>query len=215
MLDINQEQHSNMSTDKVADTEQCKKTILYLHGFLSSNQSAKAVETINYVKEHHSDIDIIAPLLPSTPDEVVKLLNVLLKQYRKSLIGFIGSSLGGYFATWCAAKKSKPAVLINPAVKPYALLDDYMGWHQNPYTKDEFEVTADFKQKIKSLEVESVAELKILALLQTKDETLDYKEAEAKFAANELEVIEGGNHAFEHYSDYLPQIIKFLNSSTC
>ncbi len=48
-------------------------------------------------------------------------------------VTLIGSSLGGYYATWLAEKHGWRAVLLNPAVVPQRDLSHYLGeqplWH--------------------------------------------------------------------------------------
>ncbi|WP_143872632.1 YqiA/YcfP family alpha/beta fold hydrolase [Catenovulum sediminis] len=189
---------------------QQKSTIIYLHGFLSSPQSQKAQQTVGFIGQHYPDIRVVCPQIPSYPQQIEACLQSLIKQYDDCLLGFIGSSLGGYLATWCAEQTQKSAVLINPAAYPYRLLADYLGEHTNPYTGELFEVTPDFNQALKKFEVKNTDLLKLWVLLETEDETLDYKEAAQKFANNQLEVIKGGNHAFVHYAEYLPAIIQYL-----
>ncbi len=190
-----------------------QKTIIYLHGFLSSPQSLKAQQSIDYFAKLYPDIEVVAPQLANEPASVSRQLQQLLAQYSDTLIGFIGSSLGGYFATYCAQQSARPAVLINPAVYPYRLLSDYLGSHQHPYTGEQFVVSDEFNQALKSFEVENVTNLSIKAYVQTADETLDYRQACEKFESQQVTVIEGGDHAFQGYQNYLPEIAEFLLSN--
>lgn len=189
------------------------KTLLYLHGFLSSPQSLKAQLTIAYFKQHHPDIEVICPQLANTPAQIKQQLSDIAAQYNTRLIGVIGSSLGGYLATYCAHLLNIPAVLINPAVYPYLLLANYLGEHTHPYTHEIFQVTDEYNQLLKSFEVANVTNLSIKAYIQTGDETLDYRQACQKFNANQVCIIEGGDHAFQNYQHYLPEIADFLTSN--
>lgn len=189
--------------------------IIYLHGFLSSPQSAKAIETDRFFKQNYPNIELICPQLANQPQQVSVQLTQLIEKYNKQIVGFIGSSLGGYLAIWCAAQTNKPAVLINPAIKPYQLLNQYLGQHQHPYTGEVFEITPDFTEQLKLLEIEDVNALSLFAYIQTGDETLDYRQACDKLLPSQQMLIEGGNHAFEKYSDYLTEIADFLMRKTC
>ena len=51
-----------------------------------------------------------------------------------------------------------------------------------------------------------------LALVQTGDETLDYRLAVEKFTDAHCIVREGGNHSYENYVSELPAIFEFLLS---
>lgn len=188
------------------------KALLYLHGFLSSPQSLKAQLTIEYFKQYYPEVDIICPQLSNTPAQIKQQLVEIETQHKHRLIGVIGSSLGGYFATYCAHLFKIPAVLINPAVYPYLLLANYLGEHTHPYTSEIFQITDEYNQLLKSFEVANVTNLSIKAYIQTGDETLDYRQACQKFNADQICIIEGGDHAFQNYKRYLPEIADFLTS---
>jgi len=47
-------------------------------------------------------------------------------------------------------------------------------------------------------------------MLQTDDETLDYRLAESKYAKSNLLIEEGGDHSFVGYENHLPAIAEFL-----
>ena len=54
---------------------------------------------------------------------------------------FIGSSLGGFYATYLAEKHRLKAVLINPAIDPHVGLRAYLGPQKNLHTGEPYELT--------------------------------------------------------------------------
>lgn len=188
--------------------------ILYLHGFLSSPKSVKAQATKAYFEQHHSDVMLHIPELSNFPSQVEAQLLALIESTPALLengLKLIGSSMGGYLSTFLLEKFGGKAVLINPAVKPYELLQDFIGAHQNPYSGEKFEIVESDMHVIKALEASTLKdEACYKVLLQTEDETLDYRLAAQKYANSELVIEEGGDHSFIGYENHLPAIASFL-----
>ncbi len=188
--------------------------ILYLHGFLSSPKSIKAQATKAYFEKHHSDVTLHIPELSNFPSKVESQLLALIESTPALLedgLKLIGSSMGGYLSTFLLEKFGGKAVLINPAVRPYELLQSFIGKHENPYSKEKFEIVASDMDVIKALEASSLsAPERYKVLLQTEDETLDYRLAEEKYAQSQLVIEQGGDHSFVGYENHLPAIAQFL-----
>ena len=55
----------------------------------------------------------------------------------------IGSSLGGFYATFLSEEYDLPAVLINPAVRPFDSRESLLGEHRNYYSDTIHSVTED------------------------------------------------------------------------
>ncbi|MBE1299883.1 MAG: esterase YqiA [Alteromonadaceae bacterium] len=188
-----------------------KKVLIYLHGFLSSPQSVKAEATKHYWQQNHTEIEFVCLQLPYYPKEAQVLLNKLAQQYKGCQIGFIGSSLGGFLATYMVDNFGGRAVLINPAAKPHEVLSDYLGEHTHPYTNERFTLQENHMTELADMHQEKpLSPQNIWALLQTEDETLDYRDAAKKYADAKLTIEEGGDHAFQGYERFLPQIFEFL-----
>ncbi|MDW2057753.1 YqiA/YcfP family alpha/beta fold hydrolase, partial [Vibrio sp. 506] len=132
--------------------------LLYIHGFNSSPLSMKANLMREYCAQHRPDITVIVPQLPCFPEQAAQLLLDIVEQYKDDYnIGLVGSSLGGYMSTWLNAKYGFKAVVVNPAVKPYELLVDYLGEQTNPYTHETYTLEACHIDELKALDVQSIA----------------------------------------------------------
>lgn len=184
--------------------------LLYIHGFNSSPMSVKAQQTQSYFAEHLPHVAFHCPQLPSTPKQAIALLTEIIEQQPNEQWALMGSSLGGYFSTYLAQKFAIKAVLINPAVKPYELLADYIGEQQNPYTHERYRVEASHMDDLQQLSCKIIEKKYYLVMVQSGDEVLDYRQAVAKYKNCELIVQQGGDHSFVNYEQMLPQIVDFL-----
>ncbi|MCS0213660.1 esterase YqiA [Vibrio alginolyticus] len=186
--------------------------LLYIHGFNSSPLSMKANVMRAYCEQHRPDIKVIVPQLPCYPQQAAKMLLDIIEQYKDDYkIGLVGSSLGGFMSTWLNDKFGFKAVVVNPAVKPYELLVDYLGKQTNPYTHETYTLEARHIDELKALDVQSIASPYSFWLLQqTEDEVLDYRQAVDKFADAKQTVEQGGDHSFVGFERYPAQIIEFL-----
>lgn len=187
------------------------KVLIYLHGFLSSPQSVKGQQTLRYAQAHWPQLQLEMPQLPPYPLPAERLLRQLVAKHQGKELYFIGSSLGGYLATWLVENYGGKAVLINPAVKPYELLQDYLGEQYNSYTAERFTLTAEHMQQLRTLDARDLRQAEnYLVLLQQGDEVLDYRLAERQYQGSQLVVEPGGDHSFVDYDQHLPNVFEFL-----
>lgn len=185
--------------------------ILYIHGFLSSSKSLKAVQTINFMAQNHPEIKVLVPQLPPYPQDAIAMLEKLYQENQNVIKGIVGSSLGGYYATYLVEKYSVKSVLINPAVRPYELFEDHMGEQINPYTKQQFEVDLAYLNTLKTFDTKALKVPACYWLLQQQgDEVLDYTQAVTKYQGCQQTVESGGNHGFVGFERFLPQIAEFF-----
>jgi predicted esterase YcpF (UPF0227 family) len=185
--------------------------VIYLHGFLSSPQSQKARQTLEYVKAYHPELPIEIPQLANYPNDAQAIIERLIAEHKGKKLRFIGSSLGGFFSTFMVEKYSGKAVLINPAVRPFELLVDFLGKHINPNTQQPFLLENKHIEELRQLDTPSLKPTSdYWILLQTADETLDYRQAETKYQDYKLSIEQGGNHSFLDFQRFLPDIFRFL-----
>lgn len=185
--------------------------VIYLHGFLSSPQSKKALQTLEFVRTNYPDLILEIPQLANYPNDAVTIIEQKVAEHQGKKLRFIGSSLGGFLSTFMVEKHSGKAVLINPAVRPFELLVDFLGEHTNPHTQQLFLLENKHIDELRHLDTPTLKpESDYWVLLQTEDETLDYRQAETKYQDYKLSVEDGGDHSFQNFQRFLPDIFRFL-----
>ena len=191
--------------------------LLYLHGFRSSPQSAKARQTLAYFAEHYPHITVSCPQLPVSPQEATQLIQQIVRDWPHATMAVIGSSLGGYYANWLSHQVGCPAVLLNPAAYPARDLEKYMGethsWH-NPDEKLFFQ--PHFIGELQALQIDpDISSLTApqLAVIAKGDEVLNWQEMWQHYRQAHQHIVEGGDHALTGvYTELLPDIGRFLVS---
>jgi hypothetical protein len=102
---------------------------------------------------------------------------------RTGELTLVGSSLGGYYATWLAEKHDLRAALVNPAVVAPELLAQCLHRHAaNFHTGETFEFTPSTSISCARSNAPSITPARYLLLVETGDEVLDYREAVARYA---------------------------------
>ena len=196
--------------------EMSRMNLIYLHGFQSSPLSMKGQLLYAYVQQHRPDIQMHLPDLNARPVAVLANVSGLIQSLTK--VALVGSSLGGFYATQLVAQHHVPAVVINPAMRPWQLFQNLFGdvlpytvhpnWH---LTAQQLDDLADI-----ALPVAQDAD-KILVLLQQGDEVLDYREAQRYYSAaspSAMIMTEAhGNHAMDDFADKIPMLLQFLSDS--
>ncbi|MEH6822825.1 MAG: YqiA/YcfP family alpha/beta fold hydrolase [Motiliproteus sp.] len=191
---------------------------LYIHGFNSSPQSYKVRQLQQWLSGLDQAERLQVPCLPYQPADAIALLERLVRQQAARPLVLLGSSLGGFYATWLTeqfgARQSIRSVLINPSVRPFDLLDVWLGENENIYTHERYLLTREHLQQLKALDCPQLQDpSRYLLLTQTGDEVLDYRQAVEKYHQAPQVVTPGGEHGFANFESYWPRIFQFAGDS--
>ena len=180
--------------------------IVYLHGFNSSPQSHKAQVMARYMAERGLAAHYACPALPPLAGEAIRAIERLRPDKTTC---YLGSSLGGYYATWLVEEHGGRAVLINPAIEPHVGLRAYLGEQKNLHTGEPYQLTEAHLEEWRSLWVPRITPARYLLLVETGDEVLDYRRAVERYTGAEQVVVQGGDHALQSFPRHLPRILEF------
>ena len=186
--------------------------LLYLHGFRSSPLSAKAVKMAAAVQALHPAVHWWCPQLPPSPRQAMAMLMAGIAGWPQGSMAVVGSSLGGFYATWIAARTGCPAVLLNPAVHPARDLASHIGeqsaWHSPQET---FFFQPEFVQELRDLDAGTLSRPeRFYTLIAKGDELLDWREMSARYAGSQGQLLEGGDHALSDFDTHLEGVLRFL-----
>jgi len=189
-----------------------RRLILYLHGFTSGPQSRKVQLLAARMAQRGCADRLICPQLPASPAAAIALADAIIAKVGagRTAVTLAGSSLGGFYATWLAERHGLRAVLINPAVVAAIELECYLGPQTWLYSGEPFEFTRRHIDELRALEVPRLADpARYWLLAEEGDETLDYRQAVARYAGAKQTVLPGGDHSFTRWGDYLDEVIVF------
>ena len=185
--------------------------LIYIHGFNSSARSFKAALVRSRIAVLGRAVEFSCPELDHRPMRAIAQLKTLMAREKGAPIALIGSSLGGYYATYLAERHGARAALINPAVRPYDGLRAYLGPQRNLYTGMQYEFTEQHLEELRALETARITPEHYLLLVTTGDEVLDYRMAAARYKGCQQIVVEGGDHGFSGFADYLEPVLAFCD----
>lgn len=183
--------------------------LIYVHGFNSSALSYKA----GLLREKMAQLGLSAhyacPELSHRPSQAMAQLHALIAPHDAGSVTLVGSSLGGYYSTHLVETLGARAALVNPAVRSYDLLAPYTGPQKNLYTGEEYQFTTEHIAELRGLEVDHISPERYLLITATGDEVLDYRDGVKRYAGCEQIIVNGGDHGFRGFADYLDIVIAF------
>lgn len=183
--------------------------IIYLHGFRSGPESWKARSLQARMAELGLADAFWCEHLPVSARDAIARVDAQITLCT-SAPTLVGSSLGGYYATHLAEKHGLQAVLVNPAVIAPLSLSAYLGPQTHMYTGESFDFTEAHINELRAIDVPVITRPeRYWLLVETGDEVLDYRHAVERYAGCRQTVLEGGDHSFTRWDDYLNPILSF------
>ena len=184
--------------------------ILYLHGFRSSPQSFKARVMAQRMQALGRTQDYLCPQLPASPAAAIALALECIGSCPAEQLTVVGSSLGGFYATWLAEKLGCRAVLLNPAVKPPRDLESYVGVTTQYHSDAPFEFKRAYIDELKTLMIDRITQpQRYFLIAATGDEVLDWRDMVVHYPGAQHTVIEGSDHGIAEFADYADAVLRF------
>lgn len=188
--------------------------ILYLHGFRSSPLSTKTSLLASRMQALGRGDDYLCPQLPASPQAAIALALEIAGRVNPSELTLIGSSLGGYYATWLAEHLGCRAVLLNPAVHAARDLAAQVGVKTQYHSNEAFEFKSAYIDELKALEVARITHPERYFLIAaTGDELLDWREMVAQFPGARQHVIAGSDHGISDFAHYADEVLAFCGAA--
>lgn len=184
--------------------------IVYLHGFRSSPQSRKAQQIRAALAARGRADDYVCPQLPASPRQAADLILATAQLEDPAGLVLIGSSLGGFYATWAAEKLGCRAVLLNPAITPYEDLKSHLGAQPVYFSNASVDMKPEYLDELRALDTPAITRpQRYLLVAATGDELIDWRTMVGKYAGCRQRVIEGSDHQIQDFDRYLDEVLGF------
>ena len=197
--------------------------LIYFHGFKSSPESTKALFIKKYAE--HRKIQFFCPPLDISPEKAIIQIDTLISNVINNNLKpvIIGSSLGGFYATWIMQNHLEAtkciAIMLNPSTKPSDDLkeevQDVKAWQEKALGNKFFKI--EHLNYLKKLEAENNNEVKypknILLVAAKGDEVLDWKKMVSFFVNCEHYLIEGSDHSLSNFPVHWSSVTRFISST--
>jgi uncharacterized protein len=192
--------------------------LLYLHGFRSSPQSAKAMTMYWHVLAHnaavpaHQRIAWHCPQLPASPKQAMgKIMRWVRSGDSAQPLAVIGSSLGGYYAAQIAERARCRCVLLNPAVYPARDLNAFIGRVTNWHDEGGYEFTQRHVDELLAMQTTAFTKpSRYMAIISKGDEVLNWREMTARYPAGHMKLLQRSDHAISEFDDFAAEVLQFV-----
>jgi len=186
--------------------------LLYLHGFRSSPRSTKAELVRRRVAARHPGVTFWCPQLPPSPRQAMQEVMQGIAGWPRERMAVIGSSLGGFYATWVAEQTGCRAALLNPAVQPERDLARHIGEHGSWHDPAEkFYFRPEYVDELRALHCAVLTRPeRYYALIAKGDEVLDWREMTARYPGAHIHLLEDSDHAIGEFPAHLDEVLAFV-----
>ncbi|MFT4102642.1 MAG: YqiA/YcfP family alpha/beta fold hydrolase [Burkholderiaceae bacterium] len=182
--------------------------LIYLHGFRSSPRSFKASWLASRLAGLGLSDRYVCPQLPASPREAIALVDATIAPRRDDTL--VGSSLGGYYATWLAERCGCRCVLLNPAVRPAEGLAAHVGVQTQYHSDEPFEFKPVYLDELRELDVARITDpARYLLIAATGDELLDWRDMVAHYPGARHRIVAGSDHGLSDFADYGDDVLAF------
>lgn len=155
------------------------------------------------------------PQLQASPKVAMALALDWIKRFPQrdklpQTLCIVGSSLGGFYATWLAQRLGCRAVLLNPVVQPPRDLEKYVGVSTQFHSDEPFQFKAEYMAELRALTVPAITRPERYFLIAaTGDEVLDWRQMVSHYPGARQRVIEGSDHSISEFEDYVDEVLAF------
>jgi predicted esterase YcpF (UPF0227 family) len=189
--------------------------IVYLHGFRSSPASRKATMLREAMAQRGRFADYDCPVLPASPAQAIEVVQRAVAGCTPARLALIGSSLGGYYATWMAERLGCRAVLLNPAIRPQDDLSRHLGVQPVYFSDAQIEFRREYLAELEAIDTPAITRPERYFLVAaTGDAVIDYRSMVRKYEGARQHVIEGSDHELSDFSQYLDEVLAFCDAGS-
>ena len=189
--------------------------ILYLHGFRSSPDSFKARMMADAMAARGLTQAWACPQLPASPREAIDLALGMARDRLADAaspreLTVIGSSLGGFYATWIAEQLGCKAVLLNPAVHAARDLATQVGEHHMYHSGAPFVFLPEYVAELAAIHAPRITQPdRYFLVAATGDEVLDWREMRDRYAGCDQRIVQGSDHGLSDFAEWMPEVLAF------
>jgi predicted esterase YcpF (UPF0227 family) len=189
--------------------------IVYLHGFRSSPASRKATQLRQLLAARGRAAEYLCPQLPVAPSEAIEVAAGLVRDRRPDEVALIGSSLGGFYATWLAERIGCRAVLLNPAIRPQDDLKRHLGLQPVYFSQEQIEFRREYFAELEAIDTPRITRCERYFLIAaTGDALIDYRSMTRKYAGARQHVVQGSDHELSDFADYIEEVVAFCDGGS-